>query len=135
MRTCDGAGVEKLYLCGITPGPSHPKVKKTSLGADSFVNCIQGKDTLEVMSELRRQGWGIVAVEKTLDSDIYFGHNYSDKTALIFGHEITGVSKPVLDAVDAKVEIPMLGKKQSLNVATSVGILAYHMVSRGNGYF
>lgn len=129
MRTCDGAGIDKLYLCGITPDGTHPKVKKTALGAENMISWETQPDTVETVKKLQSEGFEVLAVEQTEDSDIYFGHNYSDKVALVFGHEITGVSLPVLEVVDAKIELPMLGEKQSLNIATTVGIMAYHLLA------
>lgn len=47
---------------------------------------------------------------------------------LILGNEITGVDPEILALVDSTVEIPMLGQKQSLNVATAGGICMYELV-------
>lgn len=132
MRTCDGAGIDKLYLCGITPGAKHPKVKKTAIGAEEYIDLEQHLSTVEVIEDLQREGFLVLAVEQTPDAQIYYKRDYPDKVALVFGHEISGVSMPVLEVVDGKIELPMLGQKQSLNIATTVGILSYFLVEKEN---
>ena len=54
LRTSDGAGVDKLYLCGITPTPDHPKIKKTALGAEDYVKWEHNKNIIEVINKLRK---------------------------------------------------------------------------------
>jgi TrmH family RNA methyltransferase len=51
-----------------------------------------------------------------------------EDVCIVLGNEIEWVQKAILDVADYHVEIPMLGKKQSLNVATAAGILMYRFV-------
>ncbi len=132
MRTCDGAGINKLYLCGITPDANHPKVQKTAIGAENYIDWEHQLSTVEVIENLQQQGFSVFAVEQTTSAEIYYRKDYPDKVALVFGHEISGVSLPALEVVDGTIELPMLGNKQSLNIATTVGILAYFLVEREN---
>jgi len=129
FRTCDGAGASKLYLCGITPYPPHNKIPKTALGAVEYVEWERDDDTIEVIKRLKEDGYTIVAVEQTEGAQIFNQVEYKEKTALVFGHEITGVSKEVLDICDVKVIVPMYGRKESLNVATTVGIVCYEVAT------
>src|ERR1041385_9001129 len=76
LRTSDGAGVEKLYLCGITPTPDHPKIKKTALGAESFVSWEHQKNILEVINKLRKKGYKIVSVEQSTKAVNYKDYDY-----------------------------------------------------------
>jgi len=127
FRTCDGAGASKLYLCGITPYPPHNKIPKTALGAIEYVGWVRSNDTIEVIKGLKEDGYTIVAVEQAEGAHVFNQVVYKEKTALVFGHEITGVSKEVLDICDVKVVVPMYGRKESLNVATTVGIVSYEV--------
>jgi tRNA G18 (ribose-2'-O)-methylase SpoU len=127
LRTCDGAGVKKLYMCGITPDGNHPKVEKTALGAENFVDWEHRPSIGELMDELKEQGYEIFAVEQQEDSVPLHKVQLPERAALIFGHEITGVSPDVLRTVHQTIEVPMLGKKNSLNVATTVGIVVYYL--------
>jgi len=129
LRTCDGAGVKKLYLAGITPEVTHKKIAKTALGAEAYVKSEHVKSAIEVVEELKKEGFEIISVEQTSKSEDYSKVEYSDKVCLIFGNEISGVSSELLDLSNKVVELPMFGKKNSLNVATTVGIVVYHVVT------
>jgi len=126
FRTCDAAGVSKLFLCGITPFPPHPKVLKTALGAEDFVEFTYEKDVNKTIDYLIHNDFTIISIEQTNESQMYTDIIFPDKIALVFGNEITGVQKAFLDKSAMHVELPMIGQKESLNVATTAGIMLYH---------
>ncbi len=131
FRTCDGAGVKSLILSGITPYPPHPKVVKTAIGAEESVNFKHTKDLIDEINKLKEDGFKIVSIEQTDSSKNFFEAELSEKIVLIFGNELTGVSSEVLSQSDLVLELPMRGEKNSLNVATTVGIVLYNtMFSR-----
>jgi len=128
FRTCDAILAEKLYLCGITAYPPHNKIPKTSLGATDVVPWEYDKSTVKVVKHLKEQGFNIVCTEITEESIIYTNHYFQKPTAIVVGHEIHGITKEVLDIADTVIELPMLGRAQSLNVATATGIVLYEML-------
>jgi 23S rRNA (guanosine2251-2'-O)-methyltransferase len=134
IRTCDGAGVGRIITFGITPFPPHPKVLKTSLGAEKIIKFDNIKDNLEdLLTKYRKEGYQICAIEETKGSENFFETNLSDKIIYIFGNEITGVSDNLLKLSDKVLALPMQGSKNSLNVATTVGIILYNtMFSRND---
>ena len=127
FRTADGAGVEKIHLCGYTPKPPHAKLAKTALGATLFVDWEAHKTTEEAIDKLKKEGFAIYAVENAIPNKRvnYKTENYPDKSAFIFGNEIEGISEQILLKCDKIIEIPMRGKKNSLNVATTIGIILF----------
>lgn len=127
FRTCDAAGVDKLYLAGITPYPPHNRIPKTALGAVEFVDWERAESTLELVQELKNQDYSIYSVEQSDQSQQFDQIDFPPKTALVFGHEISGVDPEVIKASDATIDVPMFGKKKSLNVATTVGIICYQV--------
>ena len=150
LRTADGAGFArhslgdggggKVYLCGITPSPLdrfkkvRPEVAKTALGAEKTVPWEKVDDTDALIEELKKDGYQIVAVEQAPNSIPYYKLSTMDykleRLALVFGHEVDGVSKTVLEKADKIIEIPMSGTKESLNVSISVGIILFHFRDR-----
>lgn len=131
FRTCEGAGVTKIFLTGYTPAPldrfGRPvaEITKTSLGASLMVPWEQSADIGEVISTLRNAGVLVVAIEQAKTALSLFSFTPPQSIAYIFGNEITGITPDVLDRTDAVVEIPMQGQKESLNVATTVGIVLF----------
>jgi tRNA G18 (ribose-2'-O)-methylase SpoU len=128
FRTCDAAGISKLYLTGISPSPPHKKIPKTALGAIEMVHWEYKDDTLELIKELKKQGNEIISVELTEQAQNYWDYRYSKPTTLVFGNEISGVSNEILSLSDTTVYVPMYGQKESLNVATTVGITTYEVI-------
>ncbi len=128
FRTADAAGIRHLYLCGFTPTPEHPKVAKTALGAERSVPWEYRAQAGRLLKELKRNGWYLVALEQTRRSKDIFSFKPRFPAALIVGNEVRGVSKPLLKQCDAIVEIPMHGKKESLNVSVAAGIALYQLL-------
>jgi len=85
---------------------------------------------MEVLVNLRNDGFEIIAVELTPEAIDYKSLFYSkpEKVCLIMGNEVNGVSEKVLDFCDKHVIIPMVGKKNSLNVSVAAGIVMYALV-------
>ncbi len=128
FRTAEGAGVEWIHLCGITPYPPHPKLEKTARGATSLVPWSHHVDTMEAIRSLRDRNYVLAALELTDQSVDYSGLTYPRPVAFILGHEVAGVTRPVLEAADWVIEIPLRGYKNSLNVATTAGILLFEVL-------
>lgn len=126
LRTCDGVGVESIFLCGITPTPEHKKVHKTALNAEEYINWKYFTKTEEAIKEAQRRGFRVFSVEQDTNSKMLNQIEFPQKCAFIFGNEITGISPYIKELSDLCIEIPMQGKKNSLNVATCVGITTYY---------
>jgi tRNA G18 (ribose-2'-O)-methylase SpoU len=123
FRTADAAAVEMLYLCGITGRPPHKALKKTALGSEErvpWVHTWHAADSLRILGE---RGYEIAAIETGVHSVDLFDWQPRFPVCVVFGHEVDGIQKPVLESCDTHVRIPMLGLKHSLNVATAGGII------------
>ena len=127
FRTADGAGVDKIYLTGYTARPPHPQLDKVSLGAEKSVSWEYAKQTGPLLKKLKAAGYHIVALEQTPKSVTLYHWQLTFPLALIVGNEKTGVTKNLLKYCDEAVEIPMRGKKGSLNVSVASGIVLYYI--------
>ncbi len=126
FRTADGAGIDHVHLCGITPRPPRKDIDKVSLGAEKTVPFTYRRSTLEVVKKLRTQGYHIVALENNIKGALdYREFRPQYPLALIVGSEVGGIDQRVLQKAAQKVFIPMAGKKESLNVSVAFGIIAY----------
>ena len=132
FRTADGAGVSKLFLVGVTPSPidrfGRPvlEIHKTALGAELEIPWESVDDILALIKKLQNEGVFVVAVEQAPNSVPLADFKVPASVAYIMGSETEGLPEEVTIAVDAVVEIPMLGKKESLNVSVAAGIVLYH---------
>lgn len=127
FRTCDAMGVEKMYLTGYTGIPPRREITKVAIGAEEFVPWEQFADPLEILTKLKEEGWSLVALEITPDAIDIINYQPADNVCLIVGHELTGVPPEILSLCDATVMIPMLGQKESLNVAVAAGIALHQL--------
>lgn len=132
FRTCDGAAIDKLFLTGYTPTPPRTPISKTALGAEEHVPWEYREDLLPLVQELKQQGITVYAVETSPEAKPYHEMSYIYPCAFIFGNEVDGVDQQILQEVDGTVIIPMLGKKHSLNVATTAGIILYDAKLKSN---
>ena len=137
FRTADAAGFEKLYLTGITPAPidrfgiPDRKLVKVSLGAEKYVPWEKAKSVAPLIKKLKKAKYMIFAIEQSKASIPYSKfHIRHSKFVLIVGNEITGLAPSVLQQADKILEIPMQGKKESLNVTVAFGIVAMHLSSQ-----
>jgi tRNA G18 (ribose-2'-O)-methylase SpoU len=133
FRTADALGVEKIYLTGYTGHPPRKEITKTALGAEEIVPWEHHTDPIPILEKLKREGWQIVALEQTDRSENLRTFKPDEKVCVVVGHELTGVPEELLELSDALVEIPMLGEKESLNVAVAAGIALYMLQNQLEG--
>ena len=127
FRTCDAFRVEAVYLCGISCTPPATEIHKTALGAEDSVNWKYFKTALEVVDELKKEGYQVLSVEQVEHSTKLqtFIPQEGQRYAVILGNEVKGVHQEVVDASDGCLEIPQLGTKHSMNVSVTAGIIIY----------
>jgi len=127
FRTADGAGVTKIFLCGYTPTPPRPDIAKVALGAEKSVPWEKCSQTWRLIERLKKQGVQIIALEQHPKSVFYDKFKPRFPLALILGSEVKGLPKSILRRCSKIVEIPMFGKKESLNVSVAFGIASYQI--------
>ena len=129
FRSADAFLVEKILLCGITATPPNPEIRKTALGATESVPWEYFEKTAVAIDILKNKGYLIIGIEQVEES--YELQNFlpekDKKYALVFGHEINGVSQEVIDMCDYCIQIPQFGTKHSFNIAVSAGIVLWEL--------
>ena len=140
LRTAEGLSEEQVWLTGYTPYPAtkndprlphlaqkiDKQISKTALGAEKLLAWHHGADIEKVLSDLRRQGFTIAAVEQAPDSVKLPAFKPSQKLALVVGREVEGLEPEVLELCDLTLEIPMFGQKESYNVVQATAMALYH---------
>lgn len=128
LRIADGIGVERAFLCGITPTPHNSKIAKTALGAEAAVEWSYHADALRAAAGLLEAGvalWAIENVEGSLPLTEAALPTSVAGIGLVVGNEVTGIDPELLSQCERVLHIPMQGVKGSLNVAVAFGIAAY----------
>jgi tRNA G18 (ribose-2'-O)-methylase SpoU len=130
FRTADAVRAERIYLVGITPTPADPRIAKTALGAEASMSWEKSADALATVEQLQARGCELAAIETSLRAVDLFDWQPCFPVCIVFGHEVDGISKTLLDCCDAHVRIPTLGVKQSINVATAGGVVLYELLRK-----
>jgi tRNA G18 (ribose-2'-O)-methylase SpoU len=136
FRTCDAAGVSKIILVGYTPAPidrfgrENTGLTKASLGAEQFVKWEKVESLAEANLKLKTEGFKIVGIEQSENAIDYkkIRNEKIKNLALVFGNEVEGLSGADLKLCDIVAELPMLGRKESLNVSVCAGVILYELL-------
>ena len=133
FRTGDAFLVEAIYIIGYSAKPPHKEIKKTALGAEETVSWKYFKTSAEAIAELKVNGYKIFSVEQTEGSTYLqnIKHKKGEKLAVVFGNEVTGVEQTTIHLCDGCIEIPQLGMKHSLNIATAAGVVLWELIRPG----
>lgn len=139
LRTADCFGVKQVVFSGYTPYPKlngekrlpHLSTKltnaihKTALGAEKTLSMKVFQDANQAIDYAKSQGYQIVALEQSSKSIRLPSFRSKEPLALLLGNEVNGLASKILEKCDIILEIPLYGKKESLNVSTAAAIALY----------
>jgi len=135
FRTADAVGISKIYLTGYTPAPldrfgkRRKDIAKSALGAEEIVLWESKKSLPTLIFKLKKEKYLIIAIEQDKNSIDYKKVKLQSKNAFIVGTEVTGIPKNILKKCDIIAEIPMQGKKESLNVSVATGVALFRILN------
>jgi 23S rRNA (guanosine2251-2'-O)-methyltransferase len=132
IRTSEALGVTQVHLCGYTATPDNSKTAKSALGADDWVPWKYWESTLECIEFLKQEGISLYAFETADESMNLKEVKPTYPCALLLGNERYGISSGTLSQVDYLVKIPLLGRKNSLNVGVCGAIGLHHFLGANN---
>ena len=143
FRTAETLGISRIYCAGTTPTPldrfgrKRRDFAKVALGAEDsitweYIEGGSGISSIESVKRLRKEGFLVIALEQSKDSidykDAATRDSLTEKVLIILGAEVEGVSPELLKLADTIAEIPLKGKKESLNVSVAAGIFLYRLL-------
>jgi len=131
LRTADAAGVEAVVAVDPVTDWSNPNLVRASKGT-VFSVPVASSGTPEVLKWLSDHGIALAAT--TPDTDLnYTDVDYTGPVAIAVGSEKYGLTDEILAAADYRIRIPMAGRANSLNVATSAAVVIYEAVRQRGG--
>ena len=134
FRTSDALGVNKIYLSGYTPHPVdkfgrvRKDIAKVSLGAEKNIPWEYVRDPKILIKRLKSKKFQIVAIEQASSSKDYKKIKIKMPVLFIVGNEVEGIEENILSLSDAVAQIPMRGKKESLNVSVAFAVALFRML-------
>jgi len=126
LRTADAAGVEAVVAVDPVTDWSNPNLVRASKGT-VFSVPVASSDTPEALTWLLDHGIPLAAT--TPDTDLFYTDvDYTGPIAIAVGAEKYGLTDEILAAATYRIRIPMAGRANSLNVATSAAVVIYEAV-------
>lgn len=147
MRSADALGVSRIYISGYTPLPldrfGRPvkEIAKTALGAEKTILWGAEKSAGRTIRRLKGEGFRVVGIEQDPRAVDYRSYEASDRTLVLVGNEVRGLSRALRDRCDVLVEIPMRGTlarnrppdnvgKESLNVSVAFAVALFRIFDK-----
>lgn len=134
FRTADALGVAKIYLSGYTPTPldrfGRPRkdLAKVALGAEKNIAWEFLDNPGKTIKNLKKSKCMVIGLEQAKNSMDYKKIKINSSTLFIVGSEVVGIENNILSLCDTVVEIPMRGKKESLNVSVAFGVALFRIL-------
>lgn len=139
LRTGEVFAADKVYVTGFTPYPTHPgdkrdaklqalqtrRMAKAAAGAERTMPFERHEDVYALLDSLREQGYAVAGLE--IDPAAVTIADYAPpvKVALVLGDEVAGIDPALRKRSDVLLQIPIYGRKDSLNVSVAAGIALY----------
>ena len=132
LRTCDCFGIQTVHI--IENRNKYEVNPDVALGSSKWLDLCRynntGDNTIDCITTLKKQGYRIVATTPHKDGFIPETLPLSQKTALIFGTELAGLSPNAIKLADDYIKIPMVGFTESLNISVSAAIFIQNLTNR-----
>lgn len=120
VRLAGCAGINRIIACGSARINS-----SIARDGDQHVTIERRRTMLPVLKKLKQDGFRLVGLEQTDQSQVLFEYSFSRRTALVIGHERLGIAEQELACLDDLIEIPVFGLPYSYNVVTATTMAVY----------
>jgi len=133
LRSCDGFGIQDVHI--IENKNEFDPNEGITIGADQWIslhtyNEPEVNNTARCFQKLREQGYQIIATTPHTNDVTIDQVSIEQKTALVFGAELTGLSDYALEHADGYARIPMQGFSESFNISVGAALCLYEVTSR-----
>lgn len=131
IRTADASGASAVVLAGSSVDPYNDKTVRATVGSLFHVQIATGVEPLEAVATAKAAGYRVLAADGAGEVDLFgAGVLLDGPVAWLFGNESWGLPEEVAAAADHRVSIPILGRAESLNLATAAAVCLYASAQR-----
>lgn len=128
FRSAECLQLKELWLCGVTATPQSPALRKTAMGTEGLVSWRYFHSTLDALDQAHSEGYASAAIETAEGAVNLYEARFTYPLALVVGNESLGIPPKVLAGCGQIIRLPVLGWKNSLNVAAAFSVCAYQVV-------
>ena len=120
MRSADGFGIQTVHT--IDTAGAYKRSKRTTQGADKWIDRIRWDDPDACVDQLHREGFRVLATDLAVGARPLDRIDLSERVALVFGNELDGISDRMREIADERVVIPMSGFAESFNISVAAAV-------------
>lgn len=126
IRTADAAGARGVLLAGDSVDPHNPKAARATVGSLFRLPIARVADPAEAVAAAREAGYLVLAADGAGEVSLFeAGGLLARPVAWLFGNEAWGLPSALAATADHRVAIPILGRAESLNLATAAAVCLY----------
>lgn len=130
LRSCECFGIQDVHI--IEKSYDYTICPDVALGSNNWLSLHYAKpaaenNTLETYQKLKENGYQIVATCLHHEATSLYDFPINQKTALVFGTELTGLSKQAIEMADKYLHIPIAGFTESYNVSVAAALCMQHL--------
>ncbi len=133
IRTAAWFGIKRVLLSTECADPYSPKVLRATQGEIFSVSVGDRGGLLQNVVSLQKKGFQIIAATLETSACLLYKMAFAPNTILVFGSEAHGISRDILSIADGQIIVPKFGQGESLNVASSVGIILSEVMRKRGG--
>ncbi len=136
LRSCDSVGIREIFVLNteakLVDKQKLVVGKRTSGGTSKWVDVQFYTDAGACFKEIRKKYKKILATHLSAEAKGLYELDLTQSIALLFGNEMLGVSKPVLEMCDGNFIIPQMGMSASLNISVACAVSVYEAFRQRN---
>lgn len=128
LRSCDCFGIQDVHI--IQNKNIFNLDKEVTMGSDKWISIHRYKNTENAIRHLRKLGYRIIATTPDETKTSLYDQDINERTAIMFGTELTGLTDKAFLSADELMYIPMFGFTESFNVSVSAALCLQLLVKR-----
>lgn len=128
LRSCDCFGVQDVHV--VEAHNRFNPAGDVAVGSSKWVDYYRHGTIADAYCHLRERGYRIVATLPHEDDQMITDLDISQKTALVFGTELTGLTPEAIEGADAYVKVPMYGFTESFNISVCAALCLFTLTER-----
>lgn len=125
IRSADGFGVQSVH--SIDTADAYKRSKRTSQGADKWIDRTRWESTQVCIDALARDGFTVVAMSPSSEATPLNEMDVTGRIALAFGNELDGLSPELVSLADETATLPMSGFAESFNISVAAAVALYEV--------
>ncbi|WP_017663046.1 TrmH family RNA methyltransferase [Baaleninema simplex] len=136
LRSCDGFGIQDVHI--VERDTEFDPNRQVSMGADRWLTLhryddVRTNNTAACLDRLKDNGYTLVATTPHDPDTTIDRVPVTEKTAILFGSELRGLSDYACRHADIRAKIPMYGFSESFNISVSAALSLYELTKRLRG--